>query len=76
MSSKIKKCEKIDRLIQRKATGSPKELARKIGVSETYVKRLISFMKQEYNMPISYSAARGYIYEGRGKFFVGWIEEK
>lgn len=76
MSSKIKKCEKIDQLIRAKRTGTPKELAKKIGVSETYAKRLIGFLRAKYDVPIVYTLERGYVYQKKGKFFVGWIDEE
>ena len=76
MSSKVKHCQRIDKLIRKKATGTPDQLARKLSLSPTYVKRLIGFMRSEYNMPIQYSVLTGYTYSRKGHFFVGFIEEE
>ena len=45
--------ERVDRLIRLKATGSPKQLAKRLDVSEATVFRLIDTMKI-LNAPISY----------------------
>jgi len=75
MSSKIAKCQKIDRLIKMKSTGTPAELGKKIGVSHTYAKNLIGYMRREYAMPISYTHARGYVYDREGRFYIGFLEK-
>ena len=72
MSSIIEKCKKIDRLIRIKATGTPAELSKKIGVSETYAKNLIRYMRTEYGLPIKYSVEKGYIYTEKGGFYIGF----
>ena len=75
MSSKIIKCKKIDRLIRMKSTGAPAELAKKIGVSETYAKNLIASMRSDLNMPIKYTFSRGYYYAREGGLYIGFIEK-
>nr|WP_315161105.1 HTH domain-containing protein [uncultured Flavobacterium sp.] len=45
-------------------TGTPKELALKLGVSERSVYNYISYMKNEMNAPITYDNQKGnYFYE-------------
>jgi len=76
MSSKVKYYQRIDQLIRKKSTGTPAQLAKKLSLSTTYVKRLIGFMRHEYKMPIKYTPETGYTYSKRGHFFVGFIEEE
>lgn len=51
----IKKIIRIHELITKKQTGTPKELANKIGVSERMIYNYISFMKEELKAPIAYN---------------------
>ncbi|HKG07880.1 MAG TPA: hypothetical protein VKB19_15530 [Pedobacter sp.] len=76
MSVKFKHYERIDSLILKKATGTPKQLAKKLNLSETYVKRLIGEMRKTHKMPIKHFAGRGYLYERKGHFFVGFLEDE
>jgi predicted DNA-binding transcriptional regulator YafY len=53
----------LDRLIQRKATGTPKDLAEKLNVSESTIFRLLKFMRQDMGLQVDYSyQQRSYIY--------------
>jgi len=55
--------ERVDGLIRRKQTGSPKELARKLGVSTRTVHRIVADMR-DMGLPIDYSSAtKNYYYE-------------
>ena len=51
----IERIERIESLIHRKATGSPKELAHILGVSERTVYRIIQDLIQYKNTRIEYS---------------------
>lgn len=63
------KLERIHLLINRKATGSPKYLSRKLNISERQVYRLVNELKT-MGFPISYSKAKQtYFYEYEVKFF-------
>ncbi|OJJ17730.1 hypothetical protein BKI52_28110 [marine bacterium AO1-C] len=54
--------QRIDALIRRKATGSPKSLARKMNTSERTVYRCMEELKA-LGLPISYDRnARSYVY--------------
>jgi len=58
----LKRINRLHFLIKRKATGSPKNLAKKFEISERHVYRLIEHMK-EIGFPIKYSSCRSsYIY--------------
>jgi predicted DNA-binding transcriptional regulator YafY len=56
--------ERIDGLIRRKQTGTPKELADKLGIAERTLFRMISQMR-DLGYPIRYSQRRHtYVYDG------------
>lgn len=60
----IRIIKKLHEYIITERTGSPKELASKLGLSERTVYSYISFMKTEMNAPIIYDNQKGnYLYE-------------
>jgi Mn-dependent DtxR family transcriptional regulator len=60
--------ERIDALIKRKGTGSPSQLASRLGISERSVYAIIQSMK-ELGAPIYYDHYRlSYCYSEEGKF--------
>ncbi len=71
---KIHQVQRIDDLIRRKATGSPKELASRLEISERAVYDCIELMKN-MNAPIYYCRSRGsYCYENQVRFSFGFID--
>jgi predicted DNA-binding transcriptional regulator YafY len=68
----LHRVEKIDRLIQRKSTGTPSELAAIIGISESMLYNYLQFMRQS-GAPIEYSKRRKtYFYRHKGNFSFGF----
>lgn len=68
--------QRIDHLIQLKATGSPNCLANRLSVSESSVHRLLRMMK-EMGAPICYSSVRqSYFYEKEVKFRFGFYDKE
>ncbi|PKV53054.1 hypothetical protein ATE84_5188 [Aquimarina sp. MAR_2010_214] len=58
----IKTIERIDQLTRLQATGSPEQLAYRLGISKTKLYRIIDLMK-ELNAPISYDVSiQSYVY--------------
>ncbi len=54
---------RLDSLITLEMTGSPKELASKLSITERSVYNYIAFMKQELKAPIKYNYQRtSYLY--------------
>ena len=51
----IKRIERIESLIRRRATGNPKELANSLGVSERTVYRIIQDLISYKNIKVEYS---------------------
>lgn len=74
--SYIERLSRIDKLIQRKATGSPQELAKKLKVSERTVYEYIKEMKR-LGAPIGYcSQDSSYVYTDSGHFHFNFIKNK
>lgn len=72
LSEQIRILERIDQLIRLKCTGTPKQLADKLKVSETTVYRILDTMKQ-LDAPIAYNISRqSYIYEAPVSFKFGF----
>lgn len=68
----VNRLQKLDRLIRLKATGNPKELAKKLGLSERIIYEYINTMK-EMDAPIRYSFTyRSYVYTEEGNFNLGF----
>ena len=69
----IERFQTIDRLIQRKATGTSEQLAEKIGVSKRTIIELINVMKQ-IGAPIYFcKIKKSYCYEEDGNFNISFI---
>jgi predicted DNA-binding transcriptional regulator YafY len=70
----IKRFQTIDRLIQRKATGSTEQLAEKIGVSKRTIIEFINIMK-ETGAPIYFCRIKkSYCYKEDGNFNISFIK--
>jgi len=67
------KLEHLDALIRRKATGNPKELADKLGMSERAWYRLRDFLTNDLQVPLGYCTKRKtYYYQREGNLMLGW----
>ena len=65
----------IDQLIRVKGTGTPSQLAEKIGMSERSMYEYIRLMK-EFGAPVVYSRERqSYYYLHEGSFIVRFLSE-
>jgi len=69
--------DRLDSLIRRAATGSPEELAEKLGISRSWLFELIAFLKEEMYAPIVYNKNRcSYIYSYPPKFYLGFERDR
>lgn len=76
ITKQIALLERVDQLIQLKATGNPKQLAKRLQVSEATVFRIIEAMKG-LNAPVCYDfSKRSYVYTEPTKFRCGYYIEK
>lgn len=72
MLKQAERIQRIHELIRRKATGSPKELASRLGISERQLYNLLDLMKQ-LGAPIEYSIALySYHYEHEVEWSIGF----
>ncbi|MBP6446222.1 MAG: HTH domain-containing protein [Saprospiraceae bacterium] len=75
LMEKIRMIERVDALIRRKATGTPRDLAEKLKVSERLVYNLIVLMK-ELGAPIYYCDQRcSYCYEYEVEINFGFLQK-
>lgn len=73
----IRRIERIDRLIHIGATGSPSELADKLGLSVSQMFLTIRLMKEEFKAPIYYSKfERRYCYSKNVRFICNFIPDE
>jgi hypothetical protein len=69
--------DRLDSLIRRQATGSPVQLAERLGMSRSSLFEFISFLRDEMQAPIRYSKSlNSYIYEYVPKFYLGFEKER
>ena len=66
---------RIDQLIRIKGTGTPGELAGKIGISERSTYEYIRLMK-DFGAPVLYSRQRkSYYYKEDGRFMISFLSD-
>jgi hypothetical protein len=71
----IKRMERIDKLINLRATGTPAELANKLGISLSQLFQVIKTMKEDFKAPVYYSRSEQcYRYPGNIKFVCKFTE--
>ena len=71
----FQRLDRIDQLIRIKGTGTPAQLAGKIGLSERSMYEYIRLMK-EFGAPVVYSRERqSYYYLNEGRFIVRFLTE-
>jgi len=72
----LKICQRltyIDKLIKQKATGTPKEFAEKLGVTERAWYKYRDELVNDLNLPINYCPfTRSYVYTEEGHFEIGF----
>lgn len=63
MEKYVTRLTTVDQLIKRKATGNPKEFAKKLQVSESTVYRILRILKENMGLSIEFSAEHNsYVY--------------
>jgi hypothetical protein len=71
------KLERLDGLIRRHATGSPGELAERLGMSRSSLFELIAFLRDDMRAPVRYSQHfNSYVYEYIPRFYLGFEKER
>lgn len=72
----INRIERMDTLIRRKSTGTPKELAEKLNISERWLYIFLDELRSELDCPIRYDRRKqSYVYEIPGRVTIGFKSE-
>lgn len=72
----IKRIERLDHLIRSKATGTPAELAKKLGISQSQMYYLLKIFREEMDAPVYYSRKhQSYCYQMNVRFNFGFISD-
>ena len=72
----INRIERMDTLIRRKSTGTPKELAEKLNISERWLYIFLDELRSELDCPIRYDRRKkSYVYEIPGRIAIGFESE-
>jgi predicted DNA-binding transcriptional regulator YafY len=60
----LRRMDRLDRMLQTRSTGTPKELAQKLELSPSHVYQIIRSLKSDFNAPIYYSRTeQSYYYD-------------
>lgn len=72
----LNRIRRLDALIRRKSTGTPRELADKLKISERWLYIFLDELRHELNCPIQYDRKRqSYVYSTKGKVMIDFTEE-
>ena len=64
----VTRLKRIDRLVRLKATGSPQDLASRLGISTSTLYEHMDTMKRVFGAPLRYCRKRqSYVYDEEGK---------
>lgn len=66
----------LNSLIHKKGTGSPSQLAKRLGISPSRLYEYIAFLRDE-GAPVRYSRSRQtYFYDADGTFEIGFVNQR
>jgi hypothetical protein len=69
----IVKVHRMNNLISRGATGTPREFASRLNVAESTLYNYINCLKYDFNAPVAYCRyRRTYYYKNRGNILMGF----
>lgn len=70
------KLQFLIQLIENRGTGTPKELARKLNMSERMIYKYIYMLKNEFKAPIAYNrSAKSYYFSENGRLDLVWKKD-
>lgn len=76
LKKSLDRVEYLDYLIRRKCTGTPKELAEKLGISERWLYEILNELKHDFDCPIKYSRRRrSYVYTCKGSLVIEFMSK-
>ncbi|WP_019987854.1 hypothetical protein [Rudanella lutea] len=69
--------ERIDRLIRQRATGTPEQMAERLGISRSTWFNYLTVLKNDLNFPVEYDREhQTYYYSLPGAFRVGYVVDE
>lgn len=73
-NKQVKRLGRIDHFIRTRSTGSPSDLAHKLGISQSHWYNLLKYLKADLKAPIRYSkTARSYYYTEDVRFVCAYL---
>lgn len=77
LKKSLDRVEYLDYLIRSKSTGTPKELAEKLGISERWLYEILNELKHDFDCPIRYSRSRrSYVYTCSGSLVIEFMSKE
>jgi len=76
LMNQIRRIERLDQLIRLKSTGTPKELAQRLGISKKTLYNTLNFMKNEGAKIYFCTSRQSFCYEREVYFYFGFSFEK
>lgn len=71
----LDRLDQLDALIRHRATGTPKQLSKRLAISERSVYNYLSLMREALHCPIVWDRQRGsYCYNSAGRLWLGFGE--
>ncbi len=71
----ISRLQRIDKLIRMQATGTARQLAEKLEITERSVYNYLNYMKK-MDAPVVFSnESQSYIYTDEGYFYIGFLQQ-
>ncbi len=72
----VRKIIVINKLIKGERTGTPKDLAKTLAISERTAHVYLSFMRKQLNAPIKWNKTKStYAYEQNGELKMEWVNK-
>ena len=72
----IKNIQLLIELIDKANTGTPADLAKRLGVTERMIYKYLDILKSEFNAPIKYNhSTHSYFFTEKGTIDLKWQEE-
>lgn len=73
----ITKMKQFIQLVEKERTGSPKEVAEKLEVSNRMIHNYVQLLKDNFNVPIEYNRyKKSYNFTSKGKLIWEWQKYK
>ena len=73
----ITKMKQFIQLVEKERTGSPKEVAEKLEISNRMIHNYVQLLKDNFNVPIEYNRyKKSYNFTSKGKLIWEWQKKK